>query len=38
MGYPLFILAGWLTWQVLKKVPSVKIEEPEQSPKKTTES
>lgn len=38
MGYPLFILAGWLTWQVLKKVPSVKIEEPEQSPKKTKES
>ncbi|MEI6119805.1 MAG: DUF3159 domain-containing protein [Actinomycetes bacterium] len=27
MGYPLFILAGWLTWQVLKKVPSVKVEE-----------
>jgi len=27
MGYPLFIFAGWLTWQVLKKVPSVKIEE-----------
>jgi hypothetical protein len=27
MGYPLFILAGWLTWQVLKRVPSVKIEE-----------
>jgi hypothetical protein len=27
MGYPLFILTGWLTWQVLKRVPSVKIEE-----------
>lgn len=27
MGYPLFLLAGWLTWQVLKKVPSVKLEE-----------
>jgi hypothetical protein len=27
MGYPLFILAGWLTWQILKRVPSVKVEE-----------
>ncbi len=27
MGYPLFLLAGWLTWQILKKVPSVKVEE-----------
>ena len=27
MGYPLFILTGWLPWQVLKRVPSVKIEE-----------
>lgn len=26
MGYPLFLLTGWLTWQILKKVPSVKIE------------
>jgi len=26
MGYPLFILAGWLTWQILKRVPSVKVE------------
>jgi hypothetical protein len=26
MGYPLFLLTGWLTWQILKKVPSVKVE------------
>ncbi len=31
MGYPLFILTGWLTWQVLKKVPSVKIDLQEES-------
>ncbi|MEN9324898.1 MAG: hypothetical protein RL414_652 [Actinomycetota bacterium] len=27
MGYPLFILTGWGTWQILKKVPSIKSAE-----------
>ena len=26
MGYPLFFLAGWFTWLILRKVPTVKIE------------
>jgi intracellular septation protein A len=26
MGYPLFILVGWSTWLVLRKVPTVKAE------------
>lgn len=26
MGYPLFFLAGWFTWLVLRKVPTVKVE------------
>lgn len=30
MGYPLFFFAGWLTWQILKTVPSVKVEAPEE--------
>ena len=25
MGYPLFIAAGWGTWMILRKVPTVKI-------------
>ncbi|MEI8065979.1 MAG: DUF3159 domain-containing protein [Actinomycetes bacterium] len=31
MGYPLFILAGWGTWLILRKVPTTKIDEPEAS-------
>ncbi|MEI6648356.1 MAG: DUF3159 domain-containing protein [Actinomycetes bacterium] len=27
MGYPLFIAAGWGTWQILRKVPTTKIPE-----------
>jgi hypothetical protein len=24
MGYPLFFAVGWMTWLILKKVPTVK--------------
>ena len=27
MGYPLFFATGWLTWLILRKVPTVKVEE-----------